>query len=166
MNNRVMAAELICMGEDLEEALLTRFPWLEEKDLDTVEKTGEIVSCGVGVGWHDLLSNMFVELENLYKSMNESIEDIGFYEIREKHGLLRVYTNKGIEGVQEILNKYEALSERVCEICGQTGELRNDGWTVVVCDDCLEKGRKADELTRDGRKLIKKIPVGREIKKQ
>ncbi|MEC1304291.1 hypothetical protein [Lysinibacillus capsici] len=136
MDKIVIADELIFMREDLEEQLLQRFPWLEQSDLDNGKEQMDIVPCFVGVGWFNLLSNMFLEIENLYNSLNEPLEKISFYEIKEKQGLLRVYMKNGVTGLQEILNKYEILSGQVCEICSEIGELQDGAWTVVVCKDC------------------------------
>lgn len=131
-----MADELICMREDLEEQLLQRFPWLEQGNN---EESAGIVPCFVGVGWFHLLSNLFLEIENLYCAFNKSLEKIRFHEIKEKYGLLRICMEDNGTELQDILNKYENLSAQVCEICGEKGRLRDGTWYVVSCKDCLRE---------------------------
>ncbi|WP_346234892.1 hypothetical protein MKY04_18105 [Lysinibacillus telephonicus] len=128
-----LGVDLIYMSEELEEELFKKFPWFVTND-------GEIVFCNVGVGWYYLLVGMLTEIEEHFKLMNKSIDRLSFSEIKEKHGLLRVYTNNSISGLQQILRKYEFLSEHVCEICGNKGELRDRSWSVVLCDRCLLNG--------------------------
>ena len=136
MGDSVMAEEMIFQREDLEEQLLQRFPWLKEKD------SNSMVACFVGVGWFTLLSDMFLEIENHYSSLNEPLDTIDFVKIYEKFGGLRVFMFEYPHGIGEIIRKYEDLSFRVCEICGDIGELRDGEWNYVVCDNCMYKHKK------------------------
>ena len=136
-----MSTESIFMREDLEEQLRQRFPWLEQRNSENGDASAEIVFFPVGVGWFNLLSDMFEEIETLYKSLNEPLENISFYEIKEKYGGLRVDMNHTVKGLYEIIGKYEDLSYQVCERCGEIGELREDrAWHVVLCDKCDTQG--------------------------
>lgn len=136
MGDSFMAEEMIFQREDLEEQLLQRFPWLKKKD------SNSMVACFVGVGWFTLLSDMFLEIENHYSSLNEPLDTIDFVEIYEKFGGLQVFMFECPPGIGEIIGKYEDLSFRVCETCGDIEELRDGEWNYVVCDNCMYKHKK------------------------
>jgi hypothetical protein len=42
--------------------------------------------------------------------------------------------------VHDIVDKYEELSETICEMCGKPGILRTDRpWISTLCDKCKEE---------------------------
>lgn len=85
---------------------------------------------------------------------------ISFSQVKEKWGLMRIYwTGNGVDNWEEIcakvnqddrekaINKYydevqnaidyvEFLSSKVCETCGEPGEINKDGWIKVRCKNC------------------------------
>lgn len=58
------------------------------------------------------------------------------FQVKEKWGGLRFYLNGGTEEMQAAINKAEKESLQICEICGMPGRIRNNGWTVTLCDRC------------------------------
>lgn len=47
--------------------------------------------------------------------------------------------------VNQILGEARVATERACEVCGEPGEARHDGWIKVLCDkhaDKREKGKR------------------------
>ena len=84
--------------------------------------------CSVGDGWLQLLHDCITEL--IAAGWDKQI-----CQIKEKFGGLRFYINSGTDEIWQIISKYEALSYKTCEVCGETGELRNDiGWYRTLCD--------------------------------
>jgi len=61
-------------------------------------------------------------------------------QIKEKFGGLRFYINSGSKEIHEIISRYEELSYEICEVCGETGEIRKDcgwhgsRWYKTMCD--------------------------------
>lgn len=127
------------MKSELNEKLFTRFSWAESKDSHTGEGKGYLAPCWVGDGWFQLIWNMFEEIENLYKSKKMPIKVV-VYELKEKYGTLRTCLESCIPEVYKITDKYEKLSEEVCENCGEKGSLIDvNGWLTVLCDTCYRK---------------------------
>lgn len=64
--------------------------------------------------------------------------EIKFIQIKEKFGGLRIYATNIPENindsVRDIIRIAESKSLTTCDVCGQTGELRNaDGWYRTRC---------------------------------
>ena len=60
-------------------------------------------------------------------------------QIKEKYGSLRWYDNGAPEGLGQIINKYELLSECFCINCGKSVRHRTKGWINFICEDCASK---------------------------
>jgi hypothetical protein len=55
-------------------------------------------------------------------------------DIKEKYGSLRWYDNGTLEGMYNIINKYEELSLSTCIICGKEGTIDNsECWITPLC---------------------------------
>ena len=70
-------------------------------------------------------------------------------EINEKYGAM-VIDYRGIEGcfpeVSTIINKYEDLSEKICEVCGGKGSIKDvGGWLTAYCTSCYESAQAEHE---------------------
>jgi len=76
-----------------------------------------------------------------------------FEQIKEKYGTLRLYAS-GTEKIQNILSKYESLSEEYCIHCGKPVQYRTKGWITFICEDCL---RKEYEYGKTHRGLIEEV---------
>ena len=64
-------------------------------------------------------------------------------QVKEKFGQLRWYDN-GVpssiyEELQDIIYKYEEISERTCICCGRPATKISLGWISPFCDECAEK---------------------------
>jgi len=83
---------------------------------------------GVSNGWLGLI-----------KEMMEDIISMGWdkqvCQVKEKFGGLRFYINSASNEVHDRITQAENLSYKVCEMCGESGELRTDiGWYLTLCD--------------------------------
>jgi hypothetical protein len=124
----------------MEENLLKRFQWAGKLKSN---KEGQVLvdTFLCGVGWYKLIYDMLVEIEQLYRSKNRSV-DMYIWYVKEKYGVMETNVIKAIPDVYEITLKYEALSEKVCEKCGDEGRMREDeknSWLKVRCDKCYEE---------------------------
>lgn len=72
------------------------------------------------------------------------LDDYRVLQVKEKYGGLRWYTG-GVpkdSKLDEIVHKYEHLSEQVCITCGKVGvPVIDDGWISPQCKDCYKKMR-------------------------
>ena len=91
-------------------------------------------------GWHKAFGQMY--LEELGAAVKEAglENDFMIYQIKEKYGSLRVYTNGVTENIHRIIDKYEHLSEDICIGCGKPDvPMINDGWYSPWCYECFKK---------------------------
>ena len=69
--------------------------------------------------------------------------DYRVVQIKEKFGALRWYDNGAPDSIyrelQDIINKYEEISERTCIWCGRPATKISLGWISPWCDNCAEK---------------------------
>ena len=82
----------------------------------------------VDIGWHELINKAFDKLE--------SITDIIIVidQVKEKYGGLRIYTSTMYEEFDKFVIELETESYKICETCGEAGELRGAGWYKTLCN--------------------------------
>lgn len=67
-------------------------------------------------------------------------------QVKEKFGTLRFYVNGSDEYVDGAISMAEHMSAKTCEICGQSGKIRNGGWVRTLCDShATEYGYNLEE---------------------
>lgn len=116
------------MKESLELKLQKEFEFMERKGNETLYQQ---YGCECGDGWYDLIRRMCIELA--------AIGGFQPLQIKQKYGTLRVYGICSEERGYEIIDKYEDLSEHICEECGADGYEREIyGWYRVLCERCFE----------------------------
>ena len=87
----------------------------------------------IGPGWLP----MFTELCDLIAT-TQPPADFHFVQIKEKFGLLRVYTRNGNMAIDTLIGYFEDKSGTVCEKCGsaENVETKGKGWIVTLCEKC------------------------------
>jgi len=91
-----------------------------------------------GDGWLPILEELFEGFQKLVDKRDDTSFKVE--QVKQKYGTLRVYHNGGDE-YEALVDRAEAMSEFTCEVCGQQGMMRDDGWMMVRCDRCY-KGKK------------------------
>ena len=92
-------------------------------------------------GWLDIISDLSDKLEEeivQFKANCPNLEE-GYphaVQVKEKYGRLQFYlsylpTNE----MHDIIEEFCAKTAKICEICGQNGQLRHDSWVKVRCDE-------------------------------
>lgn len=92
---------------------------------------GPIISADffdIEEGWYGLVRQLIDEL--IAFGWNKQV-----IQVKEKFGGLRFYVNDLPEGGFDIISKYEALSYKTCEKCGNEGVLRSGNWLRTLCDE-------------------------------
>jgi hypothetical protein len=155
------------MNKDNETRLQAEFPFMRpregiaEKDKFPYETNG----CECGDGWYDILRNLCLDITAAYNEHGKEIDLIP-HRVKEKFGALHFRCelsetderplSSDIAGVGNrlvarpyrtafggvivgILDKWEAESEHVCELCGAPGRLRGDlERNKTLCESCYE----------------------------
>jgi hypothetical protein len=110
-----------------------------------------------GRGWYPLIEDCIRHLEKFTKVSSQKgmlgkfltwlykifkIYDFEITQVKEKYGLLRIYLSSETDKISEIIERYEYLSEHVCEECGkfETAKIRlSHGWYKTLCEECSKK---------------------------
>jgi hypothetical protein len=99
-------------------------------------KIQDSYSCGNG--WKPLIDEVLTEIIKY----NETAEDkISLLDIKEKFGGLRIYIIPSIEYIEELIEKAENESYKICEVCGTKENVTTNrtGWHKTLCDFCRSK---------------------------
>lgn len=55
-------------------------------------------------------------------------------QVKEKFGGLRFYYRGGDDTVRGMVRMAESWASNTCEVCGESGTIRNTGWIKTLCD--------------------------------
>lgn len=130
------------MKEELERELVEEYPDLYEwydKDPDEIDgPVPPLTAYGFqhGDGWYNLL-------ESLSETLTRLDVEIEVHQAKQKFGGLRFY-HGGAKSDDEsdsymamgAIQQAEEMSFHVCEECGASAELRQQGWFRTLCDEC------------------------------
>lgn len=89
-------------------------------------------SLGVGEGWCGLIKDLIDELLKLGWDREIS-------QVKEKFGMLCFYIPNSSKEIREIIYTFEKKSKTICEVCGEPGKIRNNGWYKTLCDEHNDK---------------------------
>jgi len=113
------------MHEELEKKLFRR--WTAWFDIQGFEH---------GDGWFGIIWRLFEDLQPLVEELEgEGGQPFAVVRVREEGGGLRVYVNDGTDAMWERIEAARQESLLICEVCGQPGWRREDGWIRTRCDD-------------------------------
>ena len=119
------------MNSILTRQLVARHPKLLAMPQDSVIAERGIECCD---GWYAIIDEMLTGIEQHYQTIGSS--PLAITQIKEKFGLLRVYTSHSDESIRAILDAAEQRSAMCCERCGREGKLVASPFRQVTCEDC------------------------------
>ena len=116
--------------------------WVDKKILDKIfifPKYTEWDALKGYKGWYNTFGKDL--LKELRKQLvkDKLLYKFRIRDIKEKWGVLEIYTNYRTEGVGQILDKYKSLSRKTCIYCGKQAIYCTKGWVRYICEDCLSK---------------------------
>lgn len=106
-------------------------------------------------GWKTAFGErMCDEITEILKEYNY-LDKYRVVQVKEKFGQLRWYDNGSPDGAYEKINdvlvKYEHMSEVTCVMCGKPATKMSTGWISPYCDECAAKLRNAKFVSIDRR---------------
>lgn len=116
------------MRKDLQDKLHRDFPQLFKG-----------LYCSCGDGWFNLI---YMTCQKLVQAGIS--KDFKFTQIKEKFGILRIYTNNySNPEINTIIHDAEHESHYICEWCGSRENITQDGgWIKTLCQQCHERRRE------------------------
>lgn len=121
-------------------SLIRKYPFLKLNNNDYMSTWADMLPTGWRLKFGESLFNELKETIKKYKLNKYEIVDI-----KEKFGTLRWYSFGGNEETENIIKKYEDVSQYVCQICGKPAEVVTLNWIGFYCKDCARKYFEEDD---------------------
>lgn len=122
------------MDKQLEDKLYNEFPDLFSGRHLSIQESLMPFGCECGNGWFDVLYNLCKKIKDSNQSKN-----FKFVQIKEKWGLLRIYSNDSNKETNKLIDEAEIDSENVCENCGTREKVTTKGgYVLTLCDTCRD----------------------------
>lgn len=137
---------------DRNRKLCACYPYLIPRNI----LTGEIVNdydysyimgdFELPIGWHTLFLQFCKDIKQPLVDANY-LNEFRFAQLKEKYGTLQIYHFGAPEEVQNIIDKYEYISQFVCVDCGSLdAQMYNYGWVSPRCKQCFKKTYQDNEV--------------------
>ena len=140
------------MNEALAQDLYLKYPKILKSE------SGIGIYLEVGDGWYDIIDILCSQIQHHIDWKNgegqytkckdsrkegESVSQLVAEQVKEKFGGLRFYAFGGDEKTAGMIELAEALTSRVCEVCGSIGKKTRGGWIRTLCRrHAEEQGRE------------------------
>ena len=119
------------MNRENTQELFARFPELFAGRNMSIKENLMPFGFECGDGWFDLIWKLCEDIE-------ATGEKVLALQVKEKFGGLRFYVTAGSDKVLDLIAEAEEKSITICEKCGKTGKLQEQGWWRTICDECEE----------------------------
>ena len=125
------------MNPELDAQLVAKYPKIFADRYEDPTKTAMCFGFECGDGWYNIIDALCEEIQRCL-DYDSDLEQVVAFQVKEKYGSLRFYTNTGNDVIYALIDLAETLSERTCEVCGAPGKSRGGGWIRTLCDEHAE----------------------------
>jgi len=136
------------MNDELQNKLYEKYPQLFVNKDKTPMQSCMCFGIETGEGWYEILSSLCWMIKQYEDSIVWQTEwnqktnpeyksdyfPVKFDQIKEKFGGLRVYFSGGDQYIEGLVSMAEAMSYKVCDVCGNKGEANKQGWISTRCE--------------------------------
>jgi len=143
------------MDAELQQKLYDKYPQLFSNKDKGIQSSCMAWGCEIGNGWYEILSSvcwMISQHERNKEDNKKYLEKndaerlaslpeyfpVKFDQVKEKYGGLRLYFSGGDDYVEGLVSMAEAISYKICEVCGNKGEPNKGGWITTLCESHRE----------------------------
>ena len=144
------------MDAELQQKLYDKYPDLFSNKDKGIQNSCMAWGCECGNGWYEIISSVCWMIkqhednkrwrkEYLEKNEPERLSEeqeyfpVKFDQVKEKYGGLRLYFSGGDQYVEGLVSMAEAMSYKICEVCGNKGQPNKGGWITTLCESCKDK---------------------------
>lgn len=117
------------MNTNLEKQLFDRYPAIFERE--------QSIACGDG--WYILIDTLCDRLQ--WSTTEAGTPQVIARQVKEKFGGLRFYVHERSDLQEGMIRLAEAMSYRICDVCGSYGELRGPVIARTRCDKHVDTRR-------------------------
>ena len=144
------------MNRKLEKKLITAYPKIFEELYRP--SSGGSWNIGCGDGWFDLLDTLCLNIQNYFGYTMDDELELVVTDIRAERGGMRFVTEGGDDYIMGLIHMAETMSARMCEECGERGEMDMEGCTTTtLCEVCTELQEEPPESLIKRVKEIRKL---------
>ncbi len=132
---------------DLNKRLIRRYPFLQIMGWNPSEPSdfnSTLLDC-MPVGWRKTLGIPLCEelREEILRIDPSLLKKYKVSQVKEKYGTLRWYADSYSVQMDDILTKYEDISQYTCVVCGKINvPIFDDGWISPFCIECYKSHRE------------------------
>lgn len=128
--------------------LIQKYPWLKAVSWFSMspirDENYDIVSIwdDLPKGWTTAFGRMMCdELDAEFRRLGIENE-VYVQQAKEKYGVMRLYLSETEDEIENIIRKYEVISENTCIICGKPDvPCLDDGWVSPWCKKCYSNNK-------------------------
>ena len=126
------------MRQELEELLCTRYPLIFQNRSSAIStgSMGRGFSCGDG--WFDLIDTLCDRLQSW--TVHNNAPQVVASQVKEKWGQLGFYIRGANDEQRGMVLMAQALSGRICEVCGKPGRLLVHQAHMTRCQEHAPEG--------------------------
>jgi len=122
------------MKEELDNLLYERYPKIFSERLELTSESNMAYGICCKDGWFDLLDTLCAQMQ--FWTDRNGAPQVTAKQVKEKFGALCFYYTGGNEFTFGMMIMAQAMSTRLCELCGGPGTLETKGgWYRVRCED-------------------------------
>lgn len=117
------------------------FPHPDDYDTESEARyPSELFGVECDRGWYKLIRYALLKIAAYNKKLKRGQEPIKVLQIKEKWGLLNIYTNYTTDKIWKVIELMENESCKVCEYCGSREDVGTitRGWIKTLCKTCVQ----------------------------
>lgn len=132
------------MSPEKDKHLCESFPDLYADRNKSMRETCMSFGFSVGNGWYELLYFLSADLTKMINKLPiEERKKYKAFQVKEKYGSLRFYMTEYTPEMDDRIHVAELRSLRICERCGEKGNLvESNNWYKVLCKKCIDEDKK------------------------
>lgn len=123
------------MNEELDKQLVEKYAKIFADRHKSMQETCMCWGFDCGPGWYNLIDSLCSTIQH-YLDYKPNVHQVVAEQVKEKFGTLRFYFRGGDPYIHGLVDMACCLTKSICEICGNPGKIKNDGWIKVRCDKC------------------------------
>jgi hypothetical protein len=132
------------MKEELDKALCEKYPKIFADRYKPMTETCMSWGFDIGDGWYQIIDILCRQIQHhvdwkqaqkdKYKR-GDGCPQVVAVQVKEKFGGLRFYYNGGDDVVDGMVRMAESWAAHTCEVCGNIGSARGEGWIRTLCNE-------------------------------